>query len=320
MGQIVFYLLGAFLIGAAGSWVLRSRLAEDSHEHLRQRFRQMVSSSEMERDAAKLRVRELSVEVRTLEEELEQLRKPAGGDGPEDEDSALDVKEAEVEETDPAPPINVAGTNGVATDTNVEPALPQSPDTNGGGVQFELAEEAALSEPIEPDEAAQDAVLAHTWASADPSASAPQSAAGPTLIGRPFSDLGDIAPGTSEQLRSMGIHNTSDLNRHFLSGVSPSELAVTLNVEVRKVRRWRVLSELMEVPKVGPESAWLLEISGLASVGELAAEDPGELASRMAALNADQGLGLPVPDRAVVESWVQWASSSTSSPGSPQAR
>ena len=129
----------------------------------------------------------------------------------------------------------------------------------------------------------------------------------PGQSGHPLSDLGEVPPEASQRLREMGIHDTSALHRHFRAGADPEELAAALGVQPRRVRRWRALAELLEVPDLTPQNAWLLEISGLASIDELAAEDPTELVARMDTLNEDQALSLPVPDRATVATWIDWA-------------
>ena len=67
LGQILIYLILAFLIGGVGGWMLRGRRAQDDQAQLRERFKQMVSSIEMERDAARLKARDLGARLEELE-------------------------------------------------------------------------------------------------------------------------------------------------------------------------------------------------------------------------------------------------------------
>ena len=125
--QIFFYLLLAFGIGAVGSWLLRGRMAEQAREELQDRFRQMAQTLEMERDAAKLQVRELTERLEDLERRSDaggrkavaEKDPPGTGDGGESEVAASGapdpeplglevaepaVEEAEVEEPDEVEP------------------------------------------------------------------------------------------------------------------------------------------------------------------------------------------------------------------------
>lgn len=339
--QIVAYLALAFAIGAGGAWILRGRMAEDSLEHLRQRFRQMVSSSEMERDAARLRVRELARRVEELEARLE--GRPADGSST----AEAEVFPVSLPESETAPSEAAAngtdagvskgsmdrvataerGTSDPAESSGGEPVIGApseygsvrfAPDRDDGGATAGSGRWGRFEEEPVPDPAPGGDEVEDREETPEPSmARAPDEgedappeaeAVDPAGGGHPLSHLGEVPPEAATALRSMGLHDTTALHRHFQNGYDPAAMARELDIEPRRVRRWRILAELLEVPGLVPESAWLLEISGVASLSELAAEDPGELADRMTGINRDQGLGLPAPTQDQVASWVLWAS------------
>ncbi|NNM35121.1 MAG: DUF4332 domain-containing protein, partial [Gemmatimonadetes bacterium] len=165
-----------------------------------------------------------------------------------------------------------------------------APSPPTGGTRWELVEEPATPESNEP--------VSATQSTADDAGK---------VDARPLSHLGEVPPQASRKLRAMGIEDTSALHGHFAEGVDPADLAASLGVEARRVRRWKALAELLELPTVDAAHAWLLEIAGVASLRELAAEDPAELTQRMVHLNRDQALGLPVPEAARVAAWVEGA-------------
>ena len=373
LAQILVYLTLAFLIGAAGGWMLRGRRAEEAQLHLRERFKQMVSSIEMERDAARLKARDLGARLdaltgsgsvpegdpttRVAEPVASEPEPTAPSDGPSvaevgnpsqaGETSAVwlggpetspvaegspppeparDVVQGSVPR-EPASPEPVEPSVAVPVEDLVPESAPEAdvlPEVDAsleGDVSPEVnsssdSGEGVDAEPIEardpgPDDGSPTAapepgstrsgnrweLVEETGASeVDPSQGDP--------IPHPLAHLGEVPPEASQRLRGMGLGDTSALHGYFAAGADPTELAVSIGVEPRRVRRWRTLAELLELPNVEAPHAWLLEIAGVVSLDELSAEDPAELAQRMNHLNRDQALGLPVPERERVAEWV----------------
>ncbi|MDH3223531.1 MAG: DUF4332 domain-containing protein, partial [Gemmatimonadota bacterium] len=205
----------------------------------------------------------------------------------------------------PSGPVEAAPPVVESSDETAEQAPPGDPPssaeplqearasvTAGSGNRWELVEEA----PVDTSK------TRGTEAETPPGAPPVMPASG-----HPLSHLGEVPPDAAEKLRAMGIGDTAALHERFEVGVDPEELARVLGVEARRVRRWRTLTGLMQLPSIEAEHAWLLEIAGVASLDQLAGEDPEELAQRMADLNRDQGLGLLVPDPPRVTGWVDSA-------------
>lgn len=425
LAQILIYLILAFLIGGVGGWLLRGRHAQEAQLHLQERFKQMVSSIEMERDAARLKARDLSDRLEALQasrsepttleaesspvpphapgenrsagaeplsnrdagvgtspsgrdqgpweaaeeaaeeaalqhdEALEEEVVPAGpmplddevtatfeaarvasgewSDAPEEPEAVPEPAGAGSAEAAPAPfeaaptPIEETGSEAGTPGANPPPGgeAPREPSRTGADSEPARAPDEALSDHVEPGvdgtidgRASEREPHAATRATGtrwelveEPETPAPKKRrAAPAATSdqggrgaRPLSHLGEIPPLASRKLRAMGIEDTSALHRHFANGTDPAELAAELGVETRRVRRWKTLSELLELPSVEAPHAWLLEIAGVASLKELAVEDAAELTQRMVHLNRDQALGLPVPDQARVAAWVEGA-------------
>ena len=416
LAQILVYLTLAFLIGAAGGWMLRSRRAEEAQLHLRERFKQMVSSIEMERDAARLKARDLGARLdaltgsgsvpegdpttRVAEPVASEPEPTAPSDGPSvaevenpsqaGETSAVwlggpetspvaegspppeparddvqgsvpgepvspepvepsvavpveDLVPESAPETDVLPEVDSSLEGDVSPEVDsstdsgegmdAEPIEARDPEPDDGsraaapepgssrsGNRWELVEETGASE-VDPSPgqepvaaggmSAQELVAEHGPPTPEPveaeDPSGPEGAAPDPPrdpIPHPLTHLGEVPPEASQRLRGMGLGDTSALHGYFAAGADPTELAVSIGVEPRRVRRWRTLAELLELPNVEAPHAWLLEIAGVVSLDELSAEDPAELAQRMNHLNRDQALGLPVPERERVAEWV----------------
>ncbi|NNF27323.1 MAG: DUF4332 domain-containing protein [Gemmatimonadetes bacterium] len=409
LAQILIYLLVAFLIGGVGGWMLRGRQAHDAQLHLQERFKQMVSSIEMERDAARLKVRDLSARLAALEgarqegsrgdgipfsaregPEAQEPPSPMGerpldttsvwsapadedrprsAEGPADAAALEGPTDGQDQGLDPGPgeeapgpwersaePAAEDGADPIARDSvehvhevELEPSAVPTPEdapgpgaTPAGGEVLQPVVGAAVEDPPGPgaETTGEDPSGPHVAAAdedsgehgkpapspptggtrwelveepATPESNEPASATQSTaddagkVDARPLSHLGEVPPQASRKLRAMGIEDTSALHGHFAEGVDPADLAASLGVEARRVRRWKALAELLELPTVDAAHAWLLEIAGVASLRELAAEDPAELTQRMVHLNRDQALGLPVPEAARVAAWVEGA-------------
>lgn len=269
------------LAGATCGWLLRDRLATESEDY----FHRLVEISQKERDAAKLQVKKLTVKIRSVEERLRAL---APGDG-----SGL-------------PALPKPGRRGLVVlgaDSVARLLTDQEEDEVDATVITPGKPSVRIMEDSSPP-----AVAAQTGARSSPRLPVPTTGVIPSISskGHSLNDLGDIPTEALKLLRGMGVHNTTDLRNYFKAASEPGELASALGLELRKVRRWRVLVNFLEIPDVSPENAWLLEIAGLGSLDELAKQDPHELGAWMAGLNEDQGLALSVPAVDVVAAWVGW--------------
>lgn len=291
--------LAIAVAAAVVGWTVRGRLAEESEDFALQ----AVEKWRKERDVAKLRVKQLAVRLRAAERQLIALAPGRAANSLRGETNGLTVLKADfvanlladqVEERVDAEVVEVR-------EADVVKIAPRIHRDRLSGQAFTSGQPNGI--PALPAKAAGNG--ASLWTDEPRRSHASKS---PSSSGHSLNDLGEIPLGALKQLRAWGVHNTSDLRDYFHTCTEPQELASTLGVEFRKVRRWRVLVDFLEIPGLGPKDAWLLEISGVGSLGELAKQDPKELLAWMAGLNEDQGLTLPIPEPEAVTRWVQWAS------------
>jgi predicted flap endonuclease-1-like 5' DNA nuclease len=92
----------------------------------------------------------------------------------------------------------------------------------------------------------------------------------------PVIDVEGIGPVYAEALNGMGIHDTRQLWE-----ANAAAVATSVDAPVSTVHKWQQMSELIAIKGIGPQYAELLQRSGVGSIAELKACDPGVLLARV---------------------------------------
>ena len=113
------------------------------------------------------------------------------------------------------------------------------------------------------------------------------------------------------KLRAVGIASTTALLQAAATPADRKKLAETTAIDGGSILAWANMADLMRVKGVGKQFAELLEAAGVDTVKELRTRNPGNLATRMAEVNAEKKLTRAVPTETMVAGWIEAAKSMT---------
>ncbi len=127
----------------------------------------------------------------------------------------------------------------------------------------------------------------------------------------PIQDVEGIGPANAAKLEGAGIKNTDALLNASKTPADRKALAEKSGISDKQILKWANMADLMRVRGVGEEYSELLEAAGVDTVKELRNRKPGNLAEKMAEVNASRKLVRLVPSEKRVEAWVTHAKSLT---------
>jgi predicted flap endonuclease-1-like 5' DNA nuclease len=128
----------------------------------------------------------------------------------------------------------------------------------------------------------------------------------------PIQDIQGIGPSFAEKLAVASIDTTEKLLAHCSAKKGRVELAAKTGVSESLLLKWTNMADMMRVSGIGPQFAELLEASGVDTIKELAQRKAENLATTMAAKNAEKQLTKAVPAASVISGWIQAAKTTES--------
>lgn len=109
------------------------------------------------------------------------------------------------------------------------------------------------------------------------------------------------------KLRAAGIASTMALLQAASDPAGRRKLAEAAGIDSGRILAWANMADLMRIKGVGKQFAELLEAAGVDTVKELRTRKPGNLATRMAEVNAEKKLTRAVPTETMVAGWIEEA-------------
>lgn len=116
--------------------------------------------------------------------------------------------------------------------------------------------------------------------------------------------LNGVPAELRQALRTQAIHYSHQLLAACRTAENRTELAQHLNVEPDQVLQLAHQSDLARVHGIGLTLAELLKAAGVGTVAQLANQNPGELYSRLLAINAQRRIAKRLPSLGSVRRWV----------------
>ena len=113
-----------------------------------------------------------------------------------------------------------------------------------------------------------------------------------------------VGPAVGARLRSAGVRGTGTLLKKGATKSGRAEIARIVGLDEGRVLKFVNHCDLMRVRGVGGEYAEILEAAGVDTVPELATRNAGNLARRMAEVNAEKRLVRLVPSEKRVADWI----------------
>jgi Domain of unknown function (DUF4332) len=136
----------------------------------------------------------------------------------------------------------------------------------------------------------------------------PMATAGGATLSAGYVDT--LGPFYSALLRDhAGIRNAQDLLDKGSTPEGRAEIARLTGLGDKLVAKWVRRADLMRVTGIDGDLGELMELAGVRSVGELAAQDADSLYGRLDAMNAERHIVRNLPPVDVVKSWIAQASS-----------
>jgi len=136
----------------------------------------------------------------------------------------------------------------------------------------------------------------------------PMAAAGGPPPGTGYVDT--LGPFYSALLRDhAGIRNAQDLLDKGSTPEGRAEIARLTGLGDKLVAKWVRRADLMRITGVDEDLGELIELAGVRSVGELAAQDADSLYGRIEAMNAERRIVRNLPPVDAVRGWIAQASS-----------
>lgn len=113
-----------------------------------------------------------------------------------------------------------------------------------------------------------------------------------------------IGAAYGAKLRAAGIGSTAALLEAAADPAGRRRLAETTGIDGGRILAWANMADLMRIKGIGKQFAELLEAAGVDTVKELKTRKPGNLAARMAEVNAEKKLTRAVPTETMVAGWI----------------
>lgn len=109
------------------------------------------------------------------------------------------------------------------------------------------------------------------------------------------------------KLAAVVVKTTEDLLKACGPAKGRKDLAAKTGIAEALVLKWINMADLMRIKGVGEEFSGLLEKSGVDTVKELATRRAGNLAKKMAEVNAAKRLARRMPTEADAKGWIEQA-------------
>ncbi len=109
------------------------------------------------------------------------------------------------------------------------------------------------------------------------------------------------------RLRGTGIATTAQLLKAAGDAKGRRSLAAATGLDESRLLEWVNRADLMRIKGIGTQYSDLLEASGVDTVKELKMRNAGNLATRMAEVNAAKKLTRAVPAEKMVAGWIEQA-------------
>ncbi|HEX7048844.1 MAG TPA: DUF4332 domain-containing protein [Longimicrobiales bacterium] len=116
-----------------------------------------------------------------------------------------------------------------------------------------------------------------------------------------------ISAAAAKKLRAAGIDTVGELLRRGGTRTGRAGIARATGIDEERIQRWVTLADLERISGVGPEFADLLAAAGIASVRELSAREPDELAERLKEINREEQRVKRSAPAAAVRRWIEQA-------------
>lgn len=120
-------------------------------------------------------------------------------------------------------------------------------------------------------------------------------------------EIEGIGPKFAKQLAAAGVNNTNDLLKHGAKPAGRKKLEEASGISAKQILKWCNLADLMRVNGIGKQFAELLEASGVDTIKELRNRKAGNLAAKMAEVNAAKKFSRSTPSESQVQGWVDEA-------------
>ena len=129
------------------------------------------------------------------------------------------------------------------------------------------------------------------------------------MANKKITEIEGIGPALGEKFAEAGVKTTDKLLEAGGSKAGRKTLAEATGLSESRILGFVNMADLFRINGVGGEFAELLVASGVDTVKELAARNAGNLAEKLAEVNAEKKLTRRVPTVAQVEDWVKQAGS-----------
>lgn len=120
-------------------------------------------------------------------------------------------------------------------------------------------------------------------------------------------DIEGIGPTYAAKLQGIGIRTTKALLDRAKDPKGRKAVAEESGLDTSQILKWANMCDLMRIKGVAEEYSELLEAAGVDTVKELRNRNAGNLAEKMAEVNAAKKLVRLVPSVKSVEKWVAQA-------------
>jgi len=124
-----------------------------------------------------------------------------------------------------------------------------------------------------------------------------------------IANIEGIGPVYAAKLVEAGIKTTGSLLESCHDPKGRDMLSERTEISPHLLLKWTNMADLMRIKGIGCQFAELLEASGVDTVKELTHRQAGNLAAKMAEVNAEKRLCRVSPGFAVVAKWIEQAKS-----------
>lgn len=120
-------------------------------------------------------------------------------------------------------------------------------------------------------------------------------------------EIEGIGPANKEKLSAAGVTNTDQLLEKAASKAGRKALAAETGIDEKRILTFVNLADLMRVKGIGRQFAELLQAAGVDTIKELRTRKAANLASAVAATNAEKNLAKTVPSESQIEGFIEAA-------------